>query len=173
VIKGPGKKVGQADWRKVVFGYTGIIDVSARAQGRQTWRSGSWMGKSFDTFAPLGPCITTADEIDDPNRLWVKFWNNGDLRHDYLTDDMEHRVPELVEFATTIMTLNSGDVIACGTNHEGLGPLQDGETVDFELEKIGRMTLHVRDPLKRQWERGVYMGPGSTNPAARAARGEA
>ena len=172
VMKGPAKNVKAADWRKAVFGYTGMIDVSARAQGRQTWRSGSWMGKSFDTFAPIGPCITTADEIEEPNSLWVKFWNNGDLRHDYVTDDMEHRVPELVEFATTIMTLNSGDLIACGTNHEGLGPLQDGETCDFELMRIGRMTLHVRDPLKREWERGVYMGPGSTNPAARRARGE-
>src|SRR6266542_3889779 len=90
VMKGPAKNVKAADWRKAVFGYTGMIDVSARAQGRQTWRSGSWMGKSFDTFAPIGPCITTADEIEDPNRLWVKFWNNGDLRHDYVTDDMEH-----------------------------------------------------------------------------------
>ncbi len=173
VIKGPAKQVSAVDWRKAVFGYTGVIDVSARAQGRQTWRQGSWMGKSFDTFAPIGPCITTADEIPDPNKLWVKFWNNGDLRHDYVTDDMEHPVPELVEFATAIMTLNSGDVISCGTNHEGLGPLQDGELCEFELEKIGRMELHVRDPLKRQWERGVYMGPNSTNPEARRLRGEA
>jgi len=172
VIKGPAKRVSQADWRRAVFGFTGMIDVSARADGRRTWRQGSWMGKSFDTFAPIGPCITTTDEIGDPNKLWVKFWNNGELRHDYVTDDMEHHVPELIEFASTIMTLNSGDLIACGTNHEGLGPLQDGEVCDFELEKIGRMTLHVRDPLKRQWERGIYMGADSTNPAARRARGE-
>ena len=173
VMKGPAKAVKAADWHKAVFGFTGMIDVSARGEGRFTWRRGSWMGKSFDTFAPLGPCITTADEIPDPNRLWVKFWNNGDLRHDYVTDDMEHTVPELVEWATTIMTMNSGDVIACGTNHEGLGPMQDGELCEIELEKIGRMAVHVRDPLKREWERGIYMGPNSTNPAARRARGEA
>jgi 2-keto-4-pentenoate hydratase/2-oxohepta-3-ene-1,7-dioic acid hydratase in catechol pathway len=173
VIKGPAKSVGEADWRRAVFGYTGMIDVSARVNGRRTWRAGSWMGKSFDTFAPLGPCITTADEIEDPNKLWVKFWNNGELRHDYVTDDMEHHVPELIEFATTIMTLHSGDIISCGTNHEGLGPLQDGEVCDFELEKIGRMTVHVRDPLKRRWERGIYMGPDSTNIEARRTRGEA
>ncbi|MBI2886420.1 MAG: fumarylacetoacetate hydrolase family protein [Chloroflexi bacterium] len=169
VIKGPAKQVSQADYRRAVFGYTCIIDVSARAQGRQTWRSGSWMGKSFDTFAPLGPCIATADEIADPNNLHVQFWNNGDLRHDYNTNDMEHRVPELIEFASAIMTLNSGDVIACGTNHEGLGPLQDGELAEIEIQGIGRMALKVADPLKRTWERGIYMGPGSTNPAARAA----
>ena len=65
----------------------------------------SWLGKSFDTFAPLGPCIVTADEIANPNDLHVRFWNDGQLRHNYNTDDMEHRVPELVEFASTVMTL--------------------------------------------------------------------
>jgi 2-keto-4-pentenoate hydratase/2-oxohepta-3-ene-1,7-dioic acid hydratase in catechol pathway len=166
VIKGPAKRVAQKDWRSAVFGYTSMIDVSARGEGRRTWKTGSWLGKSFDTFAPLGPCIATADEIPEPNDVRVKFWNNGQLRHDYSTDDMEHRVPALVEFASTIMTLNSGDVIACGTNHEGLGALQDGETVEIEIEKIGRMSLKVVDPLKRQWERGVYMGEDSTNPEA-------
>ena len=166
VIKGPAKKVSQANWRSAVFGYTALIDVSARGEGRMTWKKGSWLGKSFDTFAPIGPCITTADEIPEPNDLHIRFWNNGQLRHNYNTDDMEHRVPELVEFATTIMTLNSGDVIACGTNHEGLGALQDGEMVEIEVERVGRMKLDVHDPLKRSWERGIYMGTDSTNPEA-------
>jgi 2-keto-4-pentenoate hydratase/2-oxohepta-3-ene-1,7-dioic acid hydratase in catechol pathway len=168
VIKGPAKKVGQEDFRTAIFGYTGIVDVSARGEGRSTWRQGSWMGKSFDTFAPIGPCILTADEVKDPNDIHVQFWNNGTLMHDYSTNDMEHRVPELIQFATTIMTLHSGDVIACGTNHEGLGPLQDGDHVELEVQGVGRMALNVADPLKRSWERGVYMGPNSTNPAARA-----
>jgi 2-keto-4-pentenoate hydratase/2-oxohepta-3-ene-1,7-dioic acid hydratase in catechol pathway len=169
VIKGPAKMVKQNDWRKYVFGYTCMIDVSARGEGRRTWPSNpltSWLGKSFDTFAPIGPCIATADEIENPNDLVVRFWNDGQLRHNYNTDDMEHAVPELVEFATTVMTMNSGDLIACGTNHEGLGALQDGETVDIEIERIGRMSLKVADPLKRKWERGVYMGADSTNPEA-------
>jgi 2-keto-4-pentenoate hydratase/2-oxohepta-3-ene-1,7-dioic acid hydratase in catechol pathway len=169
VIKGPAKMVKAADWRSAVFGYTTMIDVSAREHGRRTWPATphtSWLGKSFDTFAPIGPCITTADEIDNPNDLVVRFWNDGQLRHNYNTDDMEHPVPELIEFATTVMTMNSGDLIACGTNHEGLGALQDGETVEIEIEKIGRMSLRVFDPLKRSWERGVYMGADSTNPEA-------
>ena len=62
--------------------------------------------------------------------------------------------------------MNSGDLIACGTNHEGLGALQDGETVEIEIQNIGKMTLKVSDPLKRSWERGVYMGADSTNPEA-------
>ena len=106
------------------------------------------------------------DEIADPNDVHVRFWVDGQLRHNYNTDDMEHPVPELVEFATAIMTLNTGDLIACGTNHEGLGPLQDGEVVDFEIQDIGRMRLSVRDPLKRTWEKGIYMGADSTNPEA-------
>jgi 2-keto-4-pentenoate hydratase/2-oxohepta-3-ene-1,7-dioic acid hydratase in catechol pathway len=166
VIKGPAKQIDRADWRHAVFGYTCVVDVSARGEGRSTWRAGSWMGKSFDTFAPLGPCIVTADEIADPNKLHVQFWNNGDLRHDYTTDDMEHPVPELIEFATRIMTLNSGDILSCGTNHEGLGPLQDGEECAIEIKGVGRMGIRVRDPLKRAWERGIYMGPNSTNPLA-------
>jgi 2-keto-4-pentenoate hydratase/2-oxohepta-3-ene-1,7-dioic acid hydratase in catechol pathway len=166
VIKGPAKKVSQVDWKSAVFGYTCLIDVSARGEGRRTWKAGSWLGKSFDTFAPIGPCIATADEIPEPNDLLVRFWNDGQLRHNYNTDDMEHRVPELIEFASTIMTLNTGDLIACGTNHEGLGALQDGETVEIEIERIGRMSLNVVDPLKRSWERGIYMGADSTNPEA-------
>ena len=166
VIKGPAKMVKAKDWESAVFGYTGMIDVSARAEGRRTWKAGSWLGKSFDTFAPLGPCIATRDEIPNPNDVLVRFWVDGQLRHNYNTDDMEHLVPELIEFASTIMTLNSGDVIACGTNHEGLGPLQDGEVVEFEIRGIGRMRLDVRDPLKRSWEKGIYMGADSTNPEA-------
>jgi 2-keto-4-pentenoate hydratase/2-oxohepta-3-ene-1,7-dioic acid hydratase in catechol pathway len=166
VMKGPAKNVSQKDWRSAVFGYICLIDVSARGEGRRTWKAGSWLGKSFDTFAPIGPCIATADEIPEPNDLVVRFWNDGQLRHNYNTDDMEHRVPDLVEFASTIMTLNTGDLIACGTNHEGLGALQDGETVEIEIERIGRMSLKVADPLKRNWERGIYMGADSTNPEA-------
>ena len=169
VMKGPAKMVKAPDWRSAVFGYTAMIDVSAREEGRKTWPATpltSWLGKSFDTFAPIGPCITTADEIENPNDLVVRFWNDGQLRHNYNTDDMEHPVPELVEFATTVMTMNSGDLIACGTNHEGLGALQDGETVEIEIDRIGRMTLAVADPLARKWERGIYMGVDSTNPDA-------
>ena len=169
VIKGPAKMIPAERWRDAVFGYTSMIDVSARGDGRRTWPATptmSWLGKSFDTFAPIGPCITTADEIPNPNDLHVRFWSDGQLRHNYTTDDMEHHVPELIAFATTVMTMNSGDLIACGTNHEGLGAVQDGETVEIEIEKIGRMSLSVRDPLKRSWERGVYMGTDSTNPEA-------
>jgi 2-keto-4-pentenoate hydratase/2-oxohepta-3-ene-1,7-dioic acid hydratase in catechol pathway len=166
VIKGPAKDVDENDWRRAVFGFTCFIDITARGEGRMTWRAGSWMGKSFDTFAPIGPCIVTADEIPDPQRLGVRLWNDGELRHDYSTSDMEHQVPELVAFASMIMTLNSGDVIACGTNHEGLGAVQNHERLLMEIDQIGSMAVTVSDPLERTWERGVYLGADSTNHAA-------
>jgi 2-keto-4-pentenoate hydratase/2-oxohepta-3-ene-1,7-dioic acid hydratase in catechol pathway len=171
VIKGPAKDITAENFRDAIFGYTCVIDVSARYEGRRTWRNGSWMGKSFDTFAPIGPCIVTADEIPDPNDVVISFWNNGELYHRYNTDDMEHWVPELIAFATNIMTMNSGDVLMCGTNHEGLGPLQEGDHAEIEVAGVGKMDVHVQDPLHRSWERGVYMGEGSTNPAARASGG--
>lgn len=180
VFRGPSKGIKQEYWRDAIFGYTGFMDMTARGEGRMTWRNLSWIGKSFDTFCPIGPCIVTADEIEDPNDLHVRFWSkapegapddsNGDargqLRHNYNTDDMEHRVPELVWFVTQFMTMNSGDLLACGTNHEGLGFIQDGETCTIDIAGIGAFSVTVEDPLKRGWERGVYMGADSTHHAA-------
>ncbi|HEY1294308.1 MAG TPA: fumarylacetoacetate hydrolase family protein [Chloroflexota bacterium] len=163
VLRGPRRGVKAEDWRSAVFGYTGMMDITGRGEGRSTWGRGTWIGKSFDTFCPIGPCITTADEIPDPNDLWVQFWNDGQLRHNYNTDDMEHRVPELIEFASRTLTLRSGDLICCGTNHEGLGPVQDGETLELLIHGIGKLTVHVEDPMKRSWERGIYMGQDSVN----------
>ena len=163
VIKGPSKGISQQDWRSAVFGYTCMMDITGRGEGRTTWGRWTWLGKSFDTFCPMGPCIATADEVPEPNNLWVQFWNDGQLRHNYSTDDMEHPVPELIEFASRGLTLRSGDLIACGTNHEGLGPVQDGETLEMEIHGIGRFAVRISDPLKRSWERGIYMGVDSTN----------
>jgi 2-keto-4-pentenoate hydratase/2-oxohepta-3-ene-1,7-dioic acid hydratase in catechol pathway len=166
VMKGPTRPLSPDSWRTAVFGYTSLIDVSARGEGRTSWGEFSWLGKSFDTFCPIGPCIVTADEIPEPNDLHVRLWNDDQLRHDYNTDDMEHRVPELVSWATRRVTLRSGDLIACGTNHEGLGPIQNGETLTLTIDEIGSLVVRVHDPLNRRWERGVYMGHDSTNLAA-------
>ena len=163
VLRGPARSVAEADWRHYVFGYTCMMDITGRGEGRSTWGRGTWIGKSFDTFLPIGPCIATADEVPDPNDLWVQFWNDGQLRHNYNTDDMEHRVPELVAFASRWLTLRSGDLICCGTNHEGLGPVQNGETLEMLIHGVGRLRVSVADPLGRSWERGIYMGADSTN----------
>ena len=163
VLKGPAHQVQEENWRSAVFGYTAMMDITGRGEGRSTWGRGTWIGKSFDTFCPIGPCIATADDVADPNDLWVQFWNDGQLRHNYNTDDMEHRVPELVAFASRTLTLRSGDLICCGTNHEGLGPVQDGETLEMLIHGVGRLSVKVEDPLHRSWERGIYMGVDSVN----------
>ena len=162
VFRGPSKDISQNAYLSAIFGYTMMVDVSAREKARSTWRQGSWMGKSFDTFAPMGPCIVTTDELTEPNEVHIQFWNDGQLRHDYNTNDMEHRVPELIEFATGIMTMNSGDVLSCGTNHEGLGNLQEGETCVIASKSFGSFSFIVTAPLKRKWERGIYKGENST-----------
>ena len=135
-----------------IFGYLNFIDVSARGLNPNGNNSFFWQ-KSWDTFAPMGPAIVTADEIADPQDLGIKLWVSGDLRQDLRTDDMARSVYEVVEFVSWITTVKPGDVIATGTNHLGLGPLQDGDSVDMEIEGLGRLSLKVRDDWKRTWPR--------------------
>ena len=143
VIKGPAKKVSQANWQDAVFGYTCLIDVSARGEGRRTWKAGSWLGKSFDTFAPIGPCIATTDEIADPHHLSIKLRVNGQTMQDSKTDQLVFGVPELIEFLSRSITLEPGDVIATGTP-PGVGfarkpPvfMKDGDVMEVEIEGLG------------------------------------
>ncbi len=154
VIGKTAHNVSAGEAMSYVFGYTAFVDVSARGSiGRDS--SGSFIGKSYDTFGPIGPCIATASEVPNPHALAIKLWVNGQIRHDYNTDDMEHRIPEIVEFASSITTLQPGDIIACGTNHEGLGPLQDGDVGEIEVENVGRFSFRVSDPLGRTWDATV------------------
>ena len=93
----------------------------------------------------------TPDEVGDPNSLQIKFWVNGQLRQDYNTSDMEHSVAFMISTLSYNMTLKPGDLILVGVNHAHLGPLQDGDVAEIEIEKVGRMTHYVRDPDKRKW----------------------
>jgi 2-keto-4-pentenoate hydratase/2-oxohepta-3-ene-1,7-dioic acid hydratase in catechol pathway len=158
------KDLSVEDARGAIFGYTCFVDVSAR--GLSMAGSNSRMGKSFDGFGPMGPCITTADEIPDPNNLQVRFWVDGQLRQDYSTEGMEYSVPEVVSWASIDVTLLPGDFICCGTNHLGLGPLQDAEFAEMEIERIGKFGFRVVDPSKRKWDVGVDTSP--TNPIVRS-----
>lgn len=133
-------------------GYTCAIDVSGRGIGRM---SPSRIGKSFDTFTPLGPAIVTVDEVPDPQNLRVTLSVNGDRRQDYSTSDMEYSVVEVLAFISGHMTLVPGDVIMCGTNHQGLGPLQHGDAVSMTIEGIGTLDVDVHDDQRREWPREV------------------
>lgn len=136
-----------------VFGYTVFNDVSARGLGRSGINS--FLGKSFDTFAGFGPWIVTADEIADPYALHITVEVNGELRQDYWTSDMERPIAELMTSISAVTTLHPGDVICCGTNHQGLGAMQDGDTVVTAISGIGAFTLHVLDEQRRVWPRGI------------------
>jgi 2-keto-4-pentenoate hydratase/2-oxohepta-3-ene-1,7-dioic acid hydratase in catechol pathway len=154
VIGKPAKDISRADAMNYVFGYTCMMDISARGLTRGGV-TGWYVDKSYDTFAPLGPWIVTRDEVADPQKLSVKLSVDGVPRQDYNTDDMEHGVAELVAWASEVSTLEPGDIISCGTNHQGLGPVQDGDTLTMEIQSIGSLTVTVSDPLKRSWPKKV------------------
>jgi 2-keto-4-pentenoate hydratase/2-oxohepta-3-ene-1,7-dioic acid hydratase in catechol pathway len=156
VIGKRGKDIAPGSAMDHVFGYTCIIDVSARGLGFGV----GFIDKSQDTFCPMGPWIVTKDEVPDPHDLDIKLWENDQLRQDYNTSDIEHRIPEIIAWAAKIGTLEVGDVFACGTNHQGLGPMQDGETSTIEIERVGRLMVEVKDPLKRHWPFGIDRGIG-------------
>lgn len=132
-----------------VLGYTCGNDVSAR-----DWQSngggGQWVrGKTFDTFAPLGPALVTKDDISDPNKLGIRTTLNGQVMQDWNTDDMIFDVPTLIEFLSGSTTLLPGTAIFTGTPH-GVGfartppvYLQPGDTVTVEIDGIGELTNPV------------------------------
>ena len=152
VIGKDAKEVSVENALEYVFGYTTGVDVSARAptEGESDLPGG--YGKSFDTFLPIGPGITTADEISDPNNLGIQYRVNGELRQNYNTSDMEHSIAYVIAALSHVMTLKPGDMIMAGTNHSYLGPLQDGDVAEIEIDKVGRNTNIVVDSLKRKWD---------------------
>ncbi len=147
VIGKRASHLSQANALDHVFGYTQFIDVSARGLP-----GGFFLGKSWHTFAPLGPALVTADEVSNPNALSVKLWVNNALKHDFSTGDMARHIPELLEEVTSVITLEPGDVVATGTHHEALSPIQDGFVVRLEVEGFGpHLEVSVHDALKRRW----------------------
>ncbi len=133
-----------------VFGYTQFIDVSARGLP-----GGFFLGKSWHTFAPMGPVLITADEVPDPNALDVQLWINDRLQHDFSTNAMARFVPELLAEVTNVLTLEPGDVVSTGTHHEALTAVGDGDTVQLAIEGFGpELVVNVHDPLKRTTWRG-------------------
>src|ERR1051325_227168 len=112
-------------------------------------------GKSHNGFAVLGPAIVPKDEVGDAQPLDIKLWVNGELRPNYSTSDAAHSIAESIAWATAITPVQPRDVLFMGTNHQGLGALQDGDQVQIEITNIGRLSFSVVDPLKRRWPRGV------------------
>jgi len=153
VIGRETKGAGDGNAMDAVFGYVAFNDVSARGLGRSGINS--FLGKSFDTFAAFGPWIVTKDEIPDPQTLHITVDVNGERRQDYSTSDMERPIRELITYISSVTTLRPGDVICCGTNHQGLGSMQHGDEVVTTVSGIGSFTVHVRDDHEREWQRGI------------------
>lgn len=150
VIGKETKDVSVNDAESHIYGYTIFNDVSARGiqfQDKQWTR-----GKSFDTFAPTGPCITTVNQIKDPNALKIRTWVNKELRQNSTTQNMALNVFEIVHHLSRVMTLRPCDFIATGTP-AGVGfamrpkPrfLQNGDVVEIEIKDIGILRNSVVD----------------------------
>ena len=149
VIGKRGRHIPEDRWQEHVFGYTILNDVSARDFQMAT---SQWMiGKTFDTFAPIGPAIVTADEIADPHNLAISLELSGELLQNSNTSQLIFNVPKLVAYLSSVFTLEPGDIIATGTP-EGVGMgrtpqewLQDGDVMETEVEGIGIMRNVIRN----------------------------
>lgn len=135
--------------REVIGGYLIVNDVSVR-----DWQLATptmTLGKSWDSHGPIGPWVTTADEIVDPHALRIRTWVNGELRQDGSTSDLLFKIDEIIAHLSTVCTLEPGDVIATGTP-AGVGwamsPrrfLKNGDTVRIEISSLGTIVNGVVD----------------------------
>lgn len=143
VIGTGGRHISANDWEKHVFGYTIVNDVSARDFQMAT---SQWlMGKTFDTFAPMGPHIVTADEIQDPHALDIGLRIHGEVLQQSNTRELIFKIPELVAYLSSVFTLEPGDVVSTGTP-AGVGfarkpPrfLRPGDDVVVSVAQIGEL----------------------------------
>jgi 2-keto-4-pentenoate hydratase/2-oxohepta-3-ene-1,7-dioic acid hydratase in catechol pathway len=129
-----------------IFGYTIMLDVTARGYGLSKNLSGTRnVRKGFETFAPIGPWITTKDEIPDPHNLWMKLWINGALKQSAKTDAMINDIATQISFLSQVTTLYPGDLITTGNpdSPEFQEKLKPGDVLKAEIEGIGAMNLGV------------------------------
>jgi len=143
VIGKTGRHVPKQFWHRHVYGYMCLNDVSARDFQLAT---SQWlMGKTFDTFAPTGPWITTSDEIPDPHALPISLEINGEVMQSSNTSEMIFKLPELIEFLSSVMTLEAGDIITTGTPAGvGFGKkpprwLRPGDEVAVHIGGLGQL----------------------------------
>lgn len=136
IIGKQGRSIKREDAYDHIFGYACLIDVTIRGKEERVFR------KSYDTFTPVGPWITTRDEVKDPNNLRLRLWVNGDLRQDANTRDLIVGIEDMICVASSASTLYPGDIIATGTP-AGVGPIRHGDKVTIEIEQVGRMMLDV------------------------------
>ncbi len=142
------KNIDESEAMDAIIGYMVFNDVSARGiqfEDKQFTRA-----KGFDTFAPCGPWITTADEVPNPQNLKMTTKINGELRQDSSTSKMFLKIPSIVSKLSKVMTLEKGDIISTGTpkgvvlNNPNLEFLKNGDKIEMEIEKLGKLENTVK-----------------------------
>jgi 2-keto-4-pentenoate hydratase/2-oxohepta-3-ene-1,7-dioic acid hydratase in catechol pathway len=158
-----------ARWRDAVFGYSAVIDVTARTEDATRWKDGrSCLGGSFDTFTPLGPWIVPRTAVDDAAGFAVRLRVDGETRQDYRLADLDREIGETVALASSVMTLHPGDVIAIPGPADGQGPLQDGDRIELDAGPVGRLHATVSDRLGRRWPRDLRLDASADDTDVRA-----
>ncbi len=138
IIKKKGKDIKPKDVSRYILGYTCLNDVTARDLQKT---DGQWTrSKSFDTFCPLGPWIETSI---DPRNIAIRLWLNGILKQSSSTKEFIFNVDYLVSFISKAMTLYPGDVVSTGTPF-GVGPMKKGDSVEVEIENIGKLSNYIK-----------------------------
>jgi len=146
VIGKKARHLSKAQAMDAVFGYTIMQDVTARGFGKSKNMGGTRsVRKGFETFAPIGPWITTADEIREPHNLWMKLWINGELAQSAKTDAMINDIPTQISFLSSVTTLYPGDLLTTGNpdSPEFQAKLKPGDVLKSEIEGIGAMNQGV------------------------------
>src|SRR5581483_3172955 len=154
VIGKQARKLSAGKGIDQIFGYLNFADISCHGVPN---RFTNFMHKSLEYYAPMGPVITTKDEIPDPQNVRVRLYVNGELKQDYNTRDMVQQIEEQVVWLSQLITLQPGDIVSCGTHHVGLPPINDGDVVELEGEGLGRLRFNIKSDGPRKTQ---YWAPG-------------
>ncbi|MCC7201898.1 MAG: fumarylacetoacetate hydrolase family protein [Nitrospirae bacterium] len=143
VIGKTGRCISRPESAGYILGYCIFLDITARdIQREETKRGAPWaLAKGFDTFAPVSQIVRNED-ISHPEDLAIRLWVNDELRQDSNTRFMIFRIGEIIEYISSYMTLEAGDIIATGTP-EGVGPIRKGDVVTAEISGIGRIRFEA------------------------------
>jgi 2-keto-4-pentenoate hydratase/2-oxohepta-3-ene-1,7-dioic acid hydratase in catechol pathway len=148
VIGMGGYRIAADEWRRHVYGYTIVNDVSARDVQRASTQFS--LSKSFPTFCPMGPAIVTAGEIPDPHSLAISLSIDGEVLQNSNTSELIFKIPALIEYISSITPLLPGDIVSTGTP-SGVGAgrtpnrwLNPGESVTITIEGLGSLTNPVK-----------------------------
>jgi 2-keto-4-pentenoate hydratase/2-oxohepta-3-ene-1,7-dioic acid hydratase in catechol pathway len=139
VIGRGGYQIPESDAYDHILGYCIGLDITVRGRGDRSRR------KSYDTFSPVGPWLTTADEVGDPTNLQIRLEIGGAVRQDANTRDMLVNIPGIIGYASEVMTLNPGDIIFTGAP-AGVGQIHPGDVMDTAITHLGRLQIPVEGP---------------------------